>query len=252
MVHRRAAAAAVAEPVRLQKLLAQAGFGSRREIEDWITAGRLTLNARLAQLGNRATLRDRIELDGKPLVFEKASDEVRVLVYHKPEGELVSRSDPKGRPTVFANLPKIAGAKWMSIGRLDYNTSGLLLFTNSGALANGLMHPRFAIEREYAVRIFGGLSEEEVARLLAGIELGDGPAAFGKVVAAGGDGANRWYKVTLQEGRNREVRRLIEALDKQVSRLMRLRYGPVRLPEDLKPGEWRELEPAKIALLTAS
>ena len=234
----------------MQKLLAQAGFGSRREIEDWITAGRLTLNGRLAQLGNRATPRDRIELDGKPMVFERAPAEVRVLVYHKPEGELVSRSDPKGRPTVFAQLPKIAGAKWMSIGRLDYNTSGLLLFTNAGELAHRLMHPSFRIEREYAVRIFGGLEDKEVARLLAGIELGDGTAAFGKIVPAGGDGANRWYKVTLQEGRNREVRRLIEALGKQVSRLMRLRYGPVCLPEDLKPGEWRELAAEKIAELT--
>lgn len=235
----------------MQKLLAQAGFGSRREIEDWISAGRLNLNGRLAQLGNRATTRDRIELDGKALAFEPASDAVRVLVYHKPEGELVSRNDPKGRPTVFVHLPRITGAKWMSIGRLDYNTSGLLLFTNSGELAHGLMHPSSRIEREYAVRIFGGLGEDEVARLLAGIELGDGLAAFGKVVPAGGDGANRWYKVTLQEGRNREVRRLIEALGKQVSRLMRLRYGTVRLPEDLKPGEWRELEPARIAELTA-
>ncbi len=249
-VHRRAAAAVAAEPIRLQKLLAQAGFGSRREIEDWITGGRLTLNGRLAQLGNRATPKDKIELDGKPLAFEQASDEIRVLMYHKPEGELVSRHDPKGRPTVFANLPKIKGAKWMSIGRLDYNTSGLLLFTNSGELANGLMHPRFGVEREYAVRVFGGLSEEEVARLLAGVLLGDGMAAFERVVPAGGEGSNRWYRVSLKEGRNREVRRLMEALGKQVSRLMRLRYGSVTLPEEVKPGEWRELEPAKVAELT--
>ncbi len=193
-----------------------------------------------------------MELDGKPLAFEKASEGVRVLIYHKPEGELVSRNDPKGRATVFANLPKITGAKWMSIGRLDFNTSGLLLFTNSGELANGLMHPSFGVEREYAVRVFGGLEDDEVSRLLAGVELGDGPAAFRKVVPAGGDGSNRWYKVTLQEGRNREVRRLIEALGKQVSRLMRLRYGSVRLPEELKPGEWRELEPAKVAELTGT
>lgn len=251
-VHRRAADSAASEPVRLQKLLAQAGFGSRREIEDWITAGRLTLNGRLAQLGNRATPRDKIELDGKPMVFEQASDETRVLMYHKPEGELVSRFDPKGRPTVFAHLPKIKGAKWMSIGRLDYNTSGLLLFTNSGELANGLMHPRFEVEREYAVRVFGGLTEEEVDRLLAGIQLGDGNAAFDKLVPAGGDGSNRWYKVTLKEGRNREVRRLMEALGKQVSRLMRLRYGSVVLPEELKPGEWRELEPHQVAELTTT
>lgn len=251
-MHRHAAASGATEPVRLQKLLAQAGFGSRREIEDWITAGRLSLNGKLAQLGNRATSRDRIELDGKPMAFEKASDEVRVLMYHKPEGELVSRNDPKGRATVFSRLPKIKGAKWMSIGRLDFNTSGLLLFTNSGELAHGLMHPSFGVEREYAVRIFGGLSEEEVARLLAGVELGDGPAVFGKVVSAGGDGSNRWYKVTLKEGRNREVRRLVESLGKQVSRLMRLRYGAVRLPEDLKPGEWRELDAAKVAQLTAA
>ncbi len=248
-MHRRAAAASASEPVRLQKLLAQAGFGSRREIEDWIAGGRLTLNGRLAQLGNRATPRDKIELDGKPMVFEHASDETRVLMYHKPEGELVSRSDPKGRPTVFAHLPRIKGAKWMSIGRLDYNTSGLLLFTNSGELANGMMHPRFGIEREYAVRVFGGLTDEEMERLRSGIELGDGLAAFGKVAPAGGEGANRWYRVSLKEGRNREVRRLLEALGKQVSRLMRLRYGPVTLPEALRPGEWRELEPPEVAAL---
>jgi 23S rRNA pseudouridine2605 synthase len=233
--------------VRLQKLLAQAGFGSRREIEDWITQGRLTLNGKLAQLGNRATPRDKIELDAKPLVFEQASDETRVLMYHKPEGELVSRHDPKGRPTVFAHLPRIKGAKWMSIGRLDYNTSGLLLFTNSGELANGLMHPSFGIEREYAVRVFGGLADGEVERLQSGVTLDDGKAAFGKVVPAGGEGTNRWYRVTLKEGRNREVRRLMEALGKQVSRLMRLRYGTVVLPEDLRPGEWRELEPQEVA-----
>lgn len=250
-VHRHAAASPAAEPARLQKLLAQAGFGSRREIEDWISAGRLTLNGNLAQLGNRATARDKIELDGKPLAFETAPADIRVLVYHKPEGELVSRSDPQGRPTVFANLPRIRGAKWMSIGRLDFNTSGLLLFTNSGELANGMMHPRSEIEREYAVRVFGGLAEEEVERLLAGVKLGDGIAAFGKVVPAGGDGANRWYRVTLKEGRNREVRRLLEALGKQVSRLMRLRYGAVTLPEDLKPGEWRELEAGAVAALAA-
>src|SRR6185436_14159356 len=212
---RRAAASPASEPVRLQKLLAQAGFGSRREIEDWISAGRLTLNGNLAQLGNRATARDRIELDGKPMAFEQASEQTRVLMYHKPEGELVSRSDPKGRPTVFAHLPKIKGAKWMSIGRLDYNTSGLLLFTNSGELANGMMHPRFEIEREYAVRVFGGLTEEEIARLLAGIQLGDGQAAFVKVAPAGGEGSNRLYRVCLKEGRNREVRRLMEAMGKQ-------------------------------------
>lgn len=247
-MHRRAAVAG-AEPVRLQKLLAQAGFGSRREIEDWIERGRLTLNGKLAQLGNRATPRDKIELDGKPLVFEQATDETRVLVYHKPEGELVSRHDPQGRPTVFAHLPKIKGAKWMSIGRLDYNTSGLLLFTNSGELANGMMHPRFGVEREYAVRVFGGLSDEELERLRTGVTLDDGKAAFGKAVPAGGEGANRWYRVSLKEGRNREVRRLVEALGKQVSRLMRLRYGTVTLPEDLRPGEWRELDPAGVASL---
>ena len=239
----------VGEPTRLQKLLAQAGFGSRREIEDWITGGRLTLNGRLAQLGNRATPKDKIELDGKSLVFEQASDTTRVLMYHKPEGELVSRNDPKGRPTVFARLPKIKGAKWMSIGRLDFNTSGLLLFTNSGDLANGMMHPRFGVEREYAVRVFGGLTDEEIDRLQAGVPLGDGMAAFEKISPAGGEGANRWYRVVLKEGRNREVRRLMEALGKQVSRLMRLRYGAAVLPEDLKPGEWRELEAAQVAAL---
>ncbi len=232
--------------------MAQAGFGSRREIEDWITGGRLTLNGRLAQLGNRATPRDRIELDGKALVFERPPEETRVLMYHKPEGELVSRHDPEGRPTVFTRLPQIKGAKWMSIGRLDFNTSGLLLFTSSGELANGMMHPRFGIEREYAVRILGGLNNEEMDRLRSGIRLDDGLAAFGKVTSAGGEGANRWYRVSLKEGRNREVRRLVEALGKQVTRLMRLRYGTVALPEDLRAGEWRELAPEGVAALLAS
>lgn len=238
--------------MRLQKLLAQAGFGSRREVEDWISAGRLVLNGRLAQLGNRATARDLIALDGKPLVFEPGSKQVRVLLYHKPDGELVSRHDPEGRPTVFAKLPSMKGGKWTSIGRLDYNTSGVLLFTSSGELANRLMHPRYGTEREYAVRVLGGLTKEEIGALKRGVKLDDGPAAFERIVEAGGEGANRWYTVSLREGRNREVRRMIEAIGKRVSRLIRIRYGSVRLPADLKPGHWRELSAEEIGSLSGA
>ena len=235
--------------MRLQKLLAQAGFGSRRAVEEWIEAGRLTINGKPAGLGDRATLRDRIVLDGKPLAFGRSESECRVLLYHKPEGELVSRHDPEGRPTVFASLPRLRGGKWQSIGRLDFNTSGVLLFTTDGELANRLMHPRYGIERQYAVRVLGGLSREEMAQLRAGVNLEDGPAAFDDLQEAGGEGANRWYHVTLREGRNREVRRVIEAVGKTVSRLIRIRYGSISLPSHLKPGRWRELEAEEIAAL---
>jgi 23S rRNA pseudouridine2605 synthase len=229
-------------------VLAAAGYGSRREIETWIVAGRLRLNGAAAKLGDRAGPGDVVELDGKPLPLRAATARPRVLLYHKPDGELVTRSDPKGRPTVFQRLPPIPGGKWVAVGRLDINTAGLLLFTDSGELANRLMHPRYEVEREYAVRVLGELRPEESAKLLAGVALEDGSARFDKLEASGSaEGANRWYRVVLREGRNREVRRLFEALGRKVSRLLRVRYGPVELPRDLKPGRWVELDDKSVA-----
>lgn len=235
---------------RLQKLLAAAGLGSRRQIEDWIRAGRLKVNGRLAELGQRASAADRVELDGRAVRLDAAARGPRVLLYHKPEGELVTRADPEGRPTVFSRLPPIVGAKWVAVGRLDINTSGLLLFTDSGELANRLMHPRYEIEREYLVRVLGALSPQERARLQAGIELEDGVGRFERLEAAGtAEGANRWYRVTLREGRNREVRRLFEAVGRRVSRLRRVRFGPVRLPGGLAPGKCVELDPETVSAI---
>ncbi len=233
---------------RLQKLLAAAGLGSRREIETWIAAGRLKVNGAVAKLGDRAAAGDLVELDGKPLALKAAGARPRVLLYHKPDGEMVTRADPEGRPTVFQRLPAIPGGKWVAVGRLDINTAGLLLLTDSGELANRLMHPRYEVEREYAVRVLGELRPEESARLLAGVALEDGTARFDKLEASGSaEGANRWYRVVLREGRNREVRRLFEALGRKVSRLLRVRYGPVELPRDLKPGRWVELDEKSVA-----
>jgi 23S rRNA pseudouridine2605 synthase len=223
---------------RLQKLLAAAGLGSRREIEGWISAGRLSLNGRLARLGDRAGPSDSILLDGKPLTA-RAPAPPRLLIYHKPVGELVTRSDPGGRPTVFSSLPP---GRWIAVGRLDLNSSGLLLFTDSGELANRLMHPRYGLEREYSARIRGSLSAAEERRLLQGVPLDGIPARFESIRSEReGGGTNRWYRVVLKEGRNREVRRLFEALGHPVSRLVRLRYGPVALPADLPAKSWREL-----------
>lgn len=233
---------------RLQKLLARAGLGSRREIEEWIRAGRLQVNGRPAKLGQRAEREDRVELDGKALALPAASAGARVLLYYKPEGELVTRADPEGRPTVFERLPPVPGGKWVAVGRLDINSAGLLLFTDSGELANRLMHPRYEIEREYAVRVLGALNPEERMRLLSGVELGDGVGRFDRLTStATSEGANRWYRVVLREGRNREVRRLFEAVGRKVSRLLRVRYGPVSLPRDLRPGRWIELAPEVVS-----
>ena len=233
---------------RLQKLLAAAGYGSRREIEAWISAGRLRLNGAPAKLGERAAPGDRIELDGKVLALKAGGARPRVLLYHKPDGEMVTRRDPEGRPTVFQRLPAIPGGKWVAVGRLDINTAGLLLLTDSGELANRLMHPRYEVEREYAVRVLGELRPEERAQLLAGVALADGTARFDSLEPSGAaEGANRWYRVVLREGRNREVRRLFEALGRKVSRLLRVRYGPVALPRDLRPGRWIELDGSSVA-----
>src|SRR6266850_96152 len=225
---------------RLQKLLAAAGLGSRREIESWIEAGRVTVGGRVAKLGDRASNTEEVAVDGVPVTLG-AKSAGRVLIYNKPEGELVTRSDPQGRPTVFSRLPP---GRWIAVGRLDINSAGLLLFTDDGELANRLMHPRYEVRREYAARVQGALRPDDLERLRRGVQLDDGPAAFESIEAAdprGAPGTNRWYRVTLKEGRNREVRRLFEAVGARVSRLLRVRYGPVELPRDLKPGQWREL-----------
>jgi 23S rRNA pseudouridine2605 synthase len=233
---------------RVQKLLAAAGFGSRREIERWIEAGRIRIGDRVAKLGDRAKPGDAFFLDGKPLETGKGKTQIRVLAYHKPVGEVVTRSDPEGRPTVFANLPPLEAGRWVNVGRLDLNSSGLLLFTNDGALANQLMHPRQEIEREYEVRVQGGLDEARRSALLKGVALEDGEARFKRLdEIRESEGTNRWYRVVLAEGRNREVRRMIEAVGARVSRLIRVRFGPIFLPKTLASGRHAELGAETVA-----
>jgi 23S rRNA pseudouridine2605 synthase len=232
-------------------VLAGAGIGSRREMEQWIAAGRVSVNGEPAVVGTRIVAGDRVMIDGRPVKLHRG-EAVRVLLYHKPVGEIVSRDDPDGRPEVFDKLPRLRGAKWIAIGRLDFNTSGLLVFTTSGELANRMMHPRHRIEREYAVRLLGELSEEQMQALRTGVQLDDGPARLDSIVDAGGQGSNHWYNVVLSEGRNREVRRLFEAVNLMVSRLMRVRFGPIDLPSYLKRGQIRELDEAEIARLLAA
>lgn len=238
--------------VKLQKALADAGLGARREIEEWIAAGRVQVNGELAHLGQRVLPTDKVKVGGRLVNLRFAKRLPRVLLYHKPEGEIVSRHDPQGRPSVFNALPRLRGSRWIAIGRLDFNSCGLLLFTTDGALANRLMHPRYRLEREYAVRVLGRIEPEALQRLTEGIELEDGMAKFNRLQEAGGEGANHWYRVTLEEGRNREVRRMFAAVGVTVSRLMRVRYGPIALPAGLKRGQCVELEPAEVeALLKA-
>lgn len=230
------------EPVRLQKVLADAGLASRRTIEGWISEGRIRVNGELAKLGDRVSSRDRIRIDGQDFKPRSRRDaRTQVIAYHKPEGELVTRRDPEERPTVFRRLPKPKEGRWIAVGRLDINTSGLILFTTDGELANRLMHPSREVEREYAVRILGNVPEGTLERLAAGIELEDGLAKFDAVTEQGGTGANRWFHVVLREGRNREVRRLWEAAGCQVSRLIRIRYGNIELGRRLYSGNWRPL-----------
>ena len=237
------------KPERLHKLLAQSGVGSRREMEELIAAGRINVNGEVAQVGQSASPGDRIKINGK-LVHLKFSNRLpRVIIYHKPEGEIVSRDDPNHRPTVFTSLPKMSGGRWVAVGRLDFNTSGLLLFTTSGDLANRLMHPRYNLVREYAVRVLGEMPDDARQRLLAGIELEDGVAQFASFQDAGGEGANHWYRVSLFEGRNREVRRMFEAVGVVVSRLMRVRYGPFILPPNLKRGQVMEIGEGEVLKL---
>jgi len=220
-------------------------------MEQWIAAGRVSVNGEPATVGTRVSAGDRVQVDGRPVRLRR-DEAARVLLYHKPTGEIVSRDDPDGRPSVFEKLPRLRGAKWIAVGRLDFNTSGLLVFTTSGELANRLMHPSHRIEREYAVRLLGELSEEQMQALRTGVQLEDGPAHLDSIVDAGGQGSNHWYNVVLSEGRNREVRRLFEALNVMVSRLMRVRFGPIDLPSHLKRGQTRELDESEIVRLLAA
>jgi len=234
---------------KLQKVLARAGLASRRQIERWIEEGRITIDGQPATLGARVTSNQALRVDGRAVPAHAIQPKQRILIYHKPEGEVCTRSDPQGRPTVFDKLPSLRGARWIAVGRLDFNTSGLLLLTTDGELANRLMHPSSEIEREYAVRILGKISDEMLARLKQGVMLEDGPAHFDSIVDAGGSGANHWYHVTLREGRNREVRRMWDAVGAKVSRLMRVRFGPISLPPHFHSRRTVELEEDAAAAL---
>lgn len=237
-------------PERIQKVLARMGLGSRREIESWIKQGRITVGGKLAKLGDSITTEDRVQLDKKQIKFPKKTDtKTRVIAYHKPAGEICTRKDAEGRTTVFSKLPRLKGSRWIGIGRLDINTYGLLLFTNDGDLANRLMHPSSGIDREYAVRVVGKVDQEMLNQLQSGVELEDGPAHFSDIVDSGGDGANHWYHVTLMEGRNHEVKRLWESQGITVSRLIRVRFGPVVLSRSSRVGTVRELDDKELGEL---
>jgi len=241
------------EGEKLQKVLARAGLGSRRVLEHWITDGRITVNGVVAKLGDRVLSSQDIRVDGHSLsAGARHGTRRRVILYSKPEGQVCTMADPEGRPTVFDHLPVLRNARWIVIGRLDFNTQGLLLFTTDGELANKLMHPSSEIEREYAVRVLGNVNADMLARLRAGVQLDDGPAHFDDIRDAGGEGANHWYHVTLKEGRNREVRRLWETVGVKVSRLIRVRFGPVALPRMLRPGRWEELDKEVMSALIES
>ncbi|MBM6551296.1 23S rRNA pseudouridine(2605) synthase RluB [Marinomonas ostreistagni] len=235
---------------KLQKVLARAGVGSRREMENRIREGRVTVNGAVANLGDRVRSSDEIAFDGEPVKTSASSDvERRVIIYNKPEGEVCTRKDPEGRPTVFDRLPKLRGSRWIAVGRLDINTSGLLLFTTDGELANRLMHPSTEIDREYLVRVMGNVTEEHVETLKKGVLLEDGMANFTDIVDGGGEGINHWFYVCLMEGRNREVRRLWESQGVKVNRLKRVRFGPVFLPSKAKVGRWVEMDDADVTAL---
>lgn len=237
------------ETPKLHKVLAQAGLGSRLEMEQLILEGRISVNNEPAHIGQRIQFGDQVKVNGKPIRYRIDPPPARVIAYHKPVGEVVTHDDPQNRPTVFRKLPRLMQGKWQSVGRLDLNTEGLLLFTSSGELANNLMHPRFGLEREYAVRVLGALSNEEKQKLLDGVRLDDGMASFGSIEDGGGEGSNCWYRVTISEGRNREVRRMLESVGHAVSRLIRIRYGAMVLPRGLKRGAWMELDESDIRAL---
>jgi 23S rRNA pseudouridine2605 synthase len=236
---------------RLQKVMAQSGHGSRRNIEILIAQGHVTINGQVAKLGDSVGPNDKVKLDGRLIRLRFGAELPRVLLYHKQAGEIVTRDDPEKRPTVFDRLPKVHGGRWVSVGRLDFNTEGLLIFTTNGELANRLMHPRFEVEREYAVRLLGELSEENRTKLLQGIDIDGESCKFDSIEDRGGEGANHWYHVVLREGKNREVRRMMEALGLTVSRLIRVRFGPVELPGFVKRGMMREMQEADVQNLLA-
>lgn len=236
---------------KIQKILANAGVGSRRQVESWIQEGRITVNGRTATIGDRMTYRDKVCVDGREVKIATSKNlKTRVLLYHKPEGEMCTRNDPEGRPTIFERLPMIRNSRWICVGRLDFNTSGLLLITNDGDLAHKLMHPSSCIEREYAVRIRGDISPESLHRMRKGVKLEDGMAHFEQISDAGGTGANHWFNVVVKEGRNRLVRRLWESQGLTVSRLIRIRFGNIYLPTNLKRGRHIELTEDDISALT--
>ncbi|GBG15235.1 23S rRNA pseudouridine2605 synthase [Novimethylophilus kurashikiensis] len=240
---------AAAAPQRLQKVLAVSGLGSRRDMEELIASGRVTVNGEPAQLGQTVGADDVVRIDKRVVKLQTEPQMPRVLLYHKLEGEIVSQDDPEKRASVFEKLPHIRGAKWVSIGRLDINTCGLMIFTTSGELANHFMHPRYEVEREYAVRVMGELTDEQLEQMTEGVELDDGIASFDAIQDRGGEGSNHWYQVILREGRKREVRRLFEAQGLMVSRLMRVRFGPVTLPPRLKRGQLLTLQDKEVRAL---
>ena len=241
---RRAAQSALnAQSDKLHKVLADAGVGSRREMEELIVAGRVSVNGQPAHVGQRVLPTDQVRINGRPLQRRQPGKLPRVLIYHKPSGEIVSHDDPQARSSVFERFPRVSGGRWISVGRLDLNTEGLLVATTSGDLANRLTHPRFEVEREYAVRVAGEVTDELRQRLLEGVELDDGPARFTRMEDAGGQGLNHWYRVVIKEGRNREIRRMFDAIGLQVSRLIRIRFGSIALPRSLSRGRFLELAP---------
>ncbi|MBA3660365.1 MAG: pseudouridine synthase [Gammaproteobacteria bacterium] len=238
---------------KIQKILAHAGVGSRRQVEAWIGEGRITINGKVAVIGDRMSYHDSVFMDGREVKLSKSHQQkTRVLLYNKPEGELCTRHDPERRPTIFENLPMIRNSRWITVGRLDFNTSGLLLITNDGELAHKLMHPSSQIEREYAVRIRGEVTPAALNKLEQGLYLEDGLAQFKTIVDAGGSGSNHWYHVTVSEGRNRLVRRMWEKLDYSVSRLIRVRFGSIFLPPYLRRGKFKELDEEEIDVLIKS
>ncbi|MGH8427035.1 MAG: pseudouridine synthase [Gammaproteobacteria bacterium] len=243
------------EADRPERLLAGLGVASRREVARWLAAGRLAADGRVLKGGERIRVSDRLTLDGRPLELPETRAQRRVILYHKPVGEIVSRRDPEGRPTVFDTLPEVTGGRWVAVGRLDVTTCGLLLFTSDGALAARLMHPRHGLERRYLVRVHGSLEPEVLRRLTQGVRLEDGMARLTVCTSLAEEarsGSNCWYQVGLEEGRNREVRRLFEAVGLEVSRLKRIGYGPISLPRELRRGSWRELAVTEIAALDAA